>query len=215
MDIAAIIPAYNEAKTIGKVLAVLKSCRMVNQIIVVSDGSDDDTVKMALEYEGVDVIELLENRGKGGAVKAGLDHTAAGIILFLDADLIGLTKEHVEVLLRPVIEKKAPMAMGIFEKGRVATDIAQKMAPFLSGQRALRRELLESISDLDLSRFGVEVALHRFVEEKKIPVTVVQLPDLSHVMKEEKLGFWRGLAARGKMYWEIIKYAARINPNPK
>lgn len=215
MRTAAIIPAFNESKTIGEVLTVLQKCSLVDRIVVVSDGSSDNTVEVALEYDDVEVIELLENRGKGGAIKAGLDHIPAEIILFLDADLIGLTEAHVASLLSLVLEGKALMAVGLFEKGRVATDIAQRMAPFLSGQRALKRELLESISDLDLSRFGAEVALHRYVEEQHIPVSLVTLPDLSHVMKEEKLGLWKGIAARGKMYWEIIRYAARINPNPK
>ena len=85
------------------------------------------------------------------------------------------------------------------------------MAPYLSGQRALQRDLLSDLSDLDLTRFGVEVALHRYMEENKIPVALVNLPDLSHLMKEEKLGLWKGLAARGKMYWEIIKYTASID----
>jgi polyisoprenyl-phosphate glycosyltransferase len=212
---AAIIPAYNEAKTIGSVIDVLVRCSMIDQVIVVSDGSTDSTVQIALDYDNVEVIELLENRGKGGAIKAGMDHTDARILLFLDADLIGLTQSHVTALLQPVLDSQAAMTVGLFEKGRVATDIAQKMAPFLSGQRALKRELLESISDFDLSRFGAEVALHRYVEDNRIAVIQVNLPDLSHVMKEEKLGFWKGISARGKMYWEIIKYAARINPHPK
>lgn len=215
MKSAAIIPAYNEAKTIGSVIDVLVRCSLVEQVIVVSDGSTDCTVQIALDYDNVEVIELLENRGKGGAIKAGMDHTDAGMLLFLDADLIGLTESHVIDLLKPVLDGEAAMTIGLFEKGRVATDIAQKMAPFLSGQRALKRELLESISDFDLSRFGAEVALHRYVEGHNIPVTQINLPDLSHVMKEEKLGFWKGISARGKMYWEIIKYAARINPHPK
>lgn len=188
---------------------------MVNSIIVVSDGSTDDTVKVALGFGDVTVIELLENRGKGGAIKAGLDHTDASILLFLDADLIGLTEKHVTDLLTPVIENDVAMTVGIFEKGRMATDIAQKMAPFLSGQRGIRREMLDKISHLDLSRFGMEVALHQYVDENDIPVAQVNLSDLSHVMKEEKLGFWRGLAARGKMYWEILRCAARTNPHPK
>ncbi len=215
MKSAAIIPAYNEEKTIGAVIDVLTQCSLIDQIIVVSDGSTDRTVHIALSYENVEVIELLENRGKGGAIKAGLDHTDAGVLLFLDADLIGLKPTHVAALLQPVLEGEAAMTIGVFEKGRVATDIAQKMAPFLSGQRALRRELLEQIPDFDLSRFGAEVALHRYVEEHNIPVLQVTLPDLSHVMKEEKMGLWKGLSARGKMYWEIIKYAAKINPHPK
>jgi glycosyltransferase involved in cell wall biosynthesis len=211
VDVAAIVPAYNEAKTIGAVLGVLTKCRLINEVIVVSDGSTDDTVKIALQFDGVQVVELPENRGKGGAMKAGLEQTAAEIVLFLDADLIGLTEDHVNALLQPVLENQALMSLGVFEKGRIATDLAQKVAPYLSGQRALQRDLLSDLSDLDLTRFGVEVALHRYMEENKIPVALVNLPDLSHLMKEEKLGLWKGLAARGKMYWEIIKYAASID----
>lgn len=209
MKTAAIIPAYNEEKTINEVLDALQSSELIDEIIVVSDGSEDETVKVAGSHNGVIVIDLLINRGKGGAVKAGLDHCNAETILIVDADLIGLTAEHVEALLSPVLNEEALMSVGLFEKGRVATDIAQKMAPFLSGQRALKRELLESISDLDLSRFGLEVALHRYVEENEIAVAEVQLPDLSHVMKEEKLGFWKGIWARIKMYWEILIYVFR------
>jgi polyisoprenyl-phosphate glycosyltransferase len=80
----------------------------------------------------------------------------------------------------------------------------------LSGQRAVRRSLLEQISDMDIARFGVEVALTRQIETKGIRVKEVMLPDMSHVMKEEKLGIVKGLAARIKMYWEIVKYFAKM-----
>lgn len=210
MDVMAIIPAYNEEKTIGDVLAVLKEVSLVKKIIVVSDGSTDHTVQVARSYD-VEVVELEENRGKGGALKAGLESVKADVVLFLDADLLGLTPEHVYNLLQPVISNEADMTIGIFEKGRIATDLAQKMAPYLSGQRALKFFLLEQISDLDVARFGVEVALNRFMESSKISVKEVILRDMSHVMKEEKFGVWKGMAARMKMYWEIIKYLTRVN----
>ncbi|NLX91236.1 MAG: glycosyltransferase family 2 protein [Firmicutes bacterium] len=210
MDIMAIIPAYNEERTIGNVLSALKEVSLVKKIIVVSDGSTDNTVQVARSY-GVEVVELEENRGKGGALKAGLDNAKADVVLFLDADLLGLTPSHVYNLLYPVINGEADMTIGIFEKGRIATDLAQKMAPYLSGQRALKFHLLEQISDLDVARFGVEVALNRFMESSKITVKEVLLRDMSHVMKEEKLGVWKGMAARMKMYWEIIKYLTRVN----
>jgi hypothetical protein len=128
----------------------------------------------------------------------------------LDADLLGLTEKHVLNLVEPVINDEADMTIGIFEKGRIATDLAQKMAPYLSGQRALKFSLLEKISDLDVARFGVELALNRFMESSNIRVKEVLLYDMSHVMKEEKMGVWKGMAARMKMYWEIIKYLTRV-----
>ena len=210
MESIAIIPAYNEEKTIGHVLAVLKNTPLINKIIVVSDGSTDNTVQVAKSYE-VEVIELTENRGKGGALKAGLDNNKADVVLFLDADLIGLTPKHVHSLLEPVINDQADMTIGIFDKGRIATDLAQKMAPYLSGQRALKFPLLEQISDLDVARFGVELALNRFMDTSGIRVQEVLLHDMSHVMKEEKFGVWKGMAARMKMYWEIIKYFTRVD----
>ncbi len=210
METIAIIPAYNEEKNIGHVLSVLKDVDLIKKVIVVSDGSTDDTVNVAKSY-GVEIIELAENRGKGGALKAGLDNFQADVVLFLDADLLGLTEKHVLNLVEPVINDEADMTIGIFEKGRIATDLAQKMAPYLSGQRALKFSLLEKISDLDVARFGVELALNRFMESSNIRVKEVLLYDMSHVMKEEKMGVWKGMAARMKMYWEIIKYLTRVN----
>ncbi len=209
MRVIAIIPAYNEEKTIGDVLQVLQETDLIDTIVVVSDGSTDGTVDVAREYDVV-VIELAENMGKGGAMAAGLESTEADVILFLDADLIGLTQAHVRSLLDPVISGRAEMTLGIFERGRMVTDLAQKVAPYLSGQRAVRRSLLEKISDMDITRFGVEVALTQYIEEHGIRVEEVVLSDMSHVMKEEKLGLVKGLAARFKMYWEIVKYFARI-----
>jgi polyisoprenyl-phosphate glycosyltransferase len=215
LKITAIIPAFNEEDNIGSVLKTMVSPNLVDEIIVVSDGSEDQTVQVASAFEGVRVLELLENRGKGGAVKAGLDNCTNEIILILDADLTGLTTKHIQSLLDPIVSGKALMATGIFEKGRMVTDFAQKVAPFLSGQRALKREILESISDLDLTRFGIEVALHQYAEEQGLENVVVQLPDLSHVMKEEKLGFWKGLLSRAQMYWEIVLYAFKAERNQR
>lgn len=214
-NVTAIIPAYNEENTIGDVLRILVESATVEEIIVVSDGSDDQTVNRASSFKQVKVIELLENRGKGGAIKAGLDHSEHDIILILDADLIGLNKNHIVALLEPVKNGTASMTTGVFEKGRPATDFAHKITPFLSGQRALRRELFENIANLNQSRFGLEIALQRYAKDQALIFIYVQLPLLSHVMKEEKRGLWKGFLCRTKMYWEIISYVAKDNTERK
>ena len=150
------------------------------------------------------VLELASNQGKGAALLAGVQTTTAGVLVLLDADLVGLQPKHVESLLQPVLTDSAPMAVAVFAQGRLATDLAQKIAPFLSGQRAVRRNLLESIPELDVSRFGVEVALTQYVHEQDIAVVRVPWHDVTHVMKEEKLGLAKGFGARLKMYHEII-----------
>ena len=204
MKTAVIIPAYNEARTIGEIIGVVKQVPFVNETIVVSDGSDDDTAGVA-ESAGAKVINLTENQGKGGAMMVGVNNTDADVVLFLDADLIGLQPQHVVDLLLPVIEGRAEMTVGIFGQGRLATDLAQIIAPYLSGQRAVKKDLMIQLSSLELTRFGVEVALTRFAKTAGISVVEVELRDMSHIMKEEKLGFVRGFLARLKMYWEIAK----------
>jgi glycosyltransferase involved in cell wall biosynthesis len=176
----------------------------VEQVVVVSDGSTDRTVEVA-RNKGAEVVELSSNIGKGGALYRGLEYIRTDVVLLLDADLVGLQEFHVKDLVEPVLKEEADITIGVFEKGRLATDFAQKIAPFLSGQRAIRADLLQNISDMEVSRFGVEVAINRYIRRNGVRVKLVNLPGLTHVMKEEKFGLVKGFKERMKMYWEILK----------
>jgi len=208
MKIAAVIPAYNEEATIGEIIRTVRQVPVISEVLVVSDGSTDNTAQVA-EEAGARVVRLAANVGKGGAMMTGVKNTDADIVLFLDADLLGLRPQHVLDLLEPVVSGPAEMSIGIFEAGRLATDLAQFIAPYLSGQRAVRRTLFDRLPDLDMARFGVEVALTKFVKTEGIPVAEVELKEMSHIMKEEKLGLVKGVMARMKMYWEIAKYVGK------
>jgi glycosyltransferase involved in cell wall biosynthesis len=209
MSIAAIVPAYNEEKTIGKVLDVLKNTELLDEIIVVSDGSTDSTASIAKNY-GVRLIELSRNLGKGDAVLAGVKNTDSDVILMIDADLIGLEKEHIHQLLEPVINGEEDMTIGIFKKGRGSTDLAQKVAPFLSGQRAIKKSLFDKLEKYNVKNYGIETALTIITNRENIKVREVFLMDLTHVMKEEKLGLAHGLFSRLKMYLEIVQCLIKL-----
>ncbi|WDC85864.1 glycosyltransferase [Caloramator sp. mosi_1] len=135
--------------------------------MVVNDGSSDNTALVA-KSKGVKVVDNKINMGKGAAIKTGLDSTDADIILLLDADLIGLTPNHILDLLNPVLNNEADMSVGIFSSGRLATDLAQFIAPNLSGQRAIRRYVLESMDKMDITKYGVEVALTKHAKKCSI-----------------------------------------------
>lgn len=209
MKTVAVIPAFNEELTLGQVIDVVKKVDLVDRIVVISDGSTDQTALVA-RRRGAEVIELEHNVGKGGALKVGIDRADADVFVFLDADLVGLTEQHIRDLLQPVLEGKTDMTIGIFDHGRVATDLAQAVAPHLSGQRAVTRNILQAVSGLDMTRFGVEMALTRYIRENNVQVVEVPLENLTHRMKEEKLGLMRGFLARMKMYWEVIKYTSML-----
>jgi glycosyltransferase involved in cell wall biosynthesis len=210
MNVTAIIPAYNEEQTIASVIKCVSNVETIKKIIVVSDGSTDSTAEVARDC-GADVIELSENVGKGGAIKAGVNECGTEIILFLDADLIGLTEQHVTDLVAPVMNNEADMTIGIFKNGRMVTDLAQKVTPYLSGQRAIKKSIIDKIPNIDITRYGVEVALTKYVEKFSIRVKEVDLPDMTHVTKEEKLGLIKGVQARFKMYWDIVKILSSYN----
>ncbi|SHJ29383.1 glycosyltransferase family 2 protein [Lutispora thermophila] len=212
MSVAAIIPAYNEEKTIGNVLNVVSNCSLINEIIVVSDGSWDNTVNIAKNYN-VKVIELKDNIGKGGAIKAGLKECSSDIVLLLDADLIGLRENHVYDLITPIIHENIDMTVGIFKNGRAITDIAQKIAPDLSGQRAVRKLILDEIKDMDIVRYGIEVTLTIHVNKKGYKIKDIYLDDITHLTKEEKLGFINGFSSRLRMYKDILKVISKSVSN--
>ena len=205
MKVTSVIPAYNEENNIGNVLKVLVDIKALDEIIVVDDGSADNTAEIASSY-GVRVMSLERNLGKAGAMMKGVESASHPNILFLDADLVGLKEEHITKLILPIIEEDYMMTVGVFDHGRIATDLAQFVAPFLSGQRAVKKELFSQISNLNTVGFGVEVALTKYAKDNRLPVKEVILENLTHVMKEEKLGVMRGLTARMKMYGEIVKF---------
>lgn len=204
MSVTAIIPAYNEEKTIGEVLKIVCNVSLIDEIIVISDGSWDNTANIAKNF-GVKVIELKENIGKGGAIKVGLKECQSDTVLLLDADLIGLRREHIYDLVTPIIFQQADMTVGIFKNGRAVTDIAQKIAPNLSGQRVIKKRILDEIEDLDFVRYGIEVVLTIHANKNSYKVKEVCLEDITHLTKEEKLGFIHGFSSRLRMYRDILK----------
>lgn len=206
MKVAAIIPAYNEEARIAAVLHALIGASVVDEVIVVNDGSTDATASAASAVPGVQVITLPRNKGKGGAMREGATRTQADVLLFFDADLIGLTPRHVQDLLAPVCSGEATMAMGIFKGGRLWTDMAQFFAPAITGQRAIRREVFLHIPDLESVGYGIELAINDYVHSQGLIRKDITLRGVTHPMKEEKLGWTRGVASRSRMYWQMLQF---------
>lgn len=205
--VTVIIPAYNEAQTIGEVVRVALSSPFVDEVVVVSDGSIDETAVFA-EKAGARVIDLKENVGKGGAMIAGLEQTSASIIVFLDADLIGLTVEHLEQLVRPVLDQTRSMQVGIRDRGRIFTSFAHRL-PLISGERALRREVAVGIPREFYRGFMIEVAFNYFCQSRGLSYGFVDLPHLSIRRKYQKVGWPKAVvqyvAMTGQIVWSLIR----------
>ncbi|MBS4536013.1 glycosyltransferase family 2 protein [Clostridium sp. D2Q-14] len=206
--ITAIIPALNEEKTIENIIETVKKVDLIDNIIVISDGSTDDTAYIA-KKTGVNVIEFNMNKGKGAAVKSGFEYSETDIVLFLDADLLGLTPKHITNLILPIISDEYSMTIGIFTKGRFKTDFAQKITPFLSGQRAIRGDLFKKIPNIDISKYGLEMTITKYFINNDIKFKEIPLNNLTHLVKEEKMGVLNGFKERFRMYLDISKFLIR------
>ena len=187
----------------------MKASSYAHEIIVVNDGSADNTAEVVKGIEGVHLVDLVKNVGKGGAMVAGVSSTLAPIIAFVDADLEGIEPGHIDSIVLPLIRGECDMCVGVFRGGKIGSNAAMAVTPFLSGQRAMKRELFESIPYIGELRYGVEVAITEAVRKKRSKVKRVILRGVSNCFKEEKLGLVKGLQARTKMYRDIREAMVR------
>lgn len=196
--VAAIVPAFNEEETIGPVVAALKASPLLSEVIVVSDGSTDQTAQVARRY-GATVYDLQRNGGKGNAMLHGVAHTDAPILLFIDADLRGLNATHIEQLIEPLIHGARVMNVGLRDRGRFFFPL-YRFLPLVSGERAIKRNIVEAIPSRFMQGFMVESALNYYCRSRRLPYGSVPLKGLTIRRKYEKVGWGRAL----KQYTDAI-----------
>ena len=197
-----LIPAYNEAAWLGRIVETALAAAL-GPVLVVDDGSTDTTAAAA-QAAGAQVLRLPRNLGKGGAVFEGAQQLETDVVVLIDADLTGLSEPHLFALAAPVLAGDVEMTRGIFVGGRWRTTTAQRLAPQLNGQRGIVREKLLEVTGLRSSRYGIEIAITEYARKARWRTADVAMLGVSQVMKEEKRGVLTGFMIRLKMYGEIF-----------
>ncbi len=209
LTVAAVVPAFNEAGGIEKVLSVLQQVDCLSEIIIVDDGSVDNTLEIAhhtvRSNPRMRIIHHETNMGKGYALFSGWRATDAECLLFIDADLQNLTQAHVQDLINPVREHQAQMTYGLFRGGHWDTDFSHFIAPWLTGQRCLRRELLEGVPEEAAQGYGFETALTLAAHKHKWVSRCIRMQGVSHLVKERHRGLLKGIQNRASMWGDIYR----------
>ena len=215
--IAILIPAYNEAESIGVVLNQIPAavCGVGTEVLVVDDGSRDGTGDVAAQH-GAAVARHVTNRGGGAALRTGyrlMVESGAEIVVTLDAD--GQHRpDEMERLVKPIIDGEVDMAHGsrvlghadrnhfarelgiVFFNRLVSTITRTHVSDCSNGYRAVRTTVLPQLvlrqEQFHTSEFMIE-AIKRGIPAKEVPITVDQRLH-GHSKKPAALRYGAGFA---------------------
>lgn len=211
--ITVVIPAFNEENTIAATVRAVQKLDYINRILVVDDGSTDQTAASA-EIAGAEILKLSPNRGKGGAMNAAVQYIQGDIVAFIDADL-GQCAEQVGLILQPIINEEADLAIASFppakKKGgfglvkntarwaiRKAGQI--EMVSPLSGQRAMNKEVLQAVTPFK-EAYGVELGMT--IKALQKGYKVIEVPTtMTHNETGRDI---KGFLHRGRQFIDVLK----------
>ncbi|MGB8621368.1 MAG: glycosyltransferase family 2 protein [Paracoccaceae bacterium] len=203
--VSCIIPAYNEGARIAGVLSCVVDHPAIAEVIVVDDGSSDDTAAVAAGFSGVNLIRQPSNGGKTAALATGLRWSTGPLILLLDADLSGLRPSDIDALLDPVLNGSAEMSISLRSNAPLVWRLIG--LDYISGERAMRKDLLAGHLDRlsGLPRFGFEVFLNAIMVRGDLPLAVVAWPGVRNQLKNRKYGIWRGIQGDLNMIADLFR----------
>lgn len=211
--ITSIISVFNEEETVKNVIISLLNCELIDEIIVVNDGSTDGTSKILnqlSESHQFRYMKFDKNKGKSYAMVAGVENSTGEIIVFADADIIGLNCEHIEKLIFPLVSNQADMVIGrrCPEKSP-KVDITGPIDVWLGGERACyKKDILPIINGMRKTKYGVEILLNLYYKSRNKKIKIVKLDRLIHLKKYEKYRLNTAALKYTKVSLQIINTAA-------
>lgn len=207
MKVSCVIPAYNESSRIKTVLQAVYQHPLVDEIIVVDDGSLDweATEAIVAQFEGIRFLRNITNQGKTRTLVTAIRQISHELLLLLDADLIGLTANDLTQLLVPVRDGKVAMTISMRKN---SPWIDRKLGiDFISGERVFHKALLEKqLNEIEqLSRFGFETFLNTLVMKNECSLQVIFWPNVESPYKVFKRGVWSGIRGEVGMVLDICR----------
>lgn len=202
--VSCVICAYNEAERIGDVLSVVQDHPLVDEVIVVDDGSTDDTDDVVRAFQRIQLLTQPTNMGKSRALVRGVEATTGQFVMTLDADLQNLTSENITALITPVTSGAVDVSISV--RGNSLTLYKAVGLDFVSGERVFPRALVAEYAEeiRNLSRFGVESFMNERIIERRLTISIVKLGNVINTRKAQKEGWLKGTWAELRMIADIM-----------
>ncbi|WP_129597066.1 glycosyltransferase family 2 protein [Anaerophilus nitritogenes] len=223
--ITALVPTYNEEDKIKETIEGIQKSMYIDKIVIIDDGSLDQTVKVAKDTKA-EVYILDKNQGKGAALTYGIQKVIdeSKIIVFLDGDL-GASTIEVDKLVLPILEEIADVTIARFPSAKkkggfglvknlarygVKYYTGQTIYTSLSGQRGFKSEVLKKLGPIP-SDYGVEVGMTIDILNMGYRIKEVDV-DMTHRETGRDL---KGFIHRGKQFYQILSTLLKKNKEVK
>lgn len=204
MKISCIVPVYNEGARVKDVLEVLVGHPLIDEVIVVNDGSTDNSEDVLKGISGINLISYSHNKGKSYAVQNALLAAKNEWILMIDSDLVGLKKKNIDDLVAPVSTGSFDVSIALW--GNSLPFFKFFKLSFMSGLRVFRKKIITDISVVgDLPGFGLEVFLNDLSLKNHDKIAVVYWENVIALRKSVKRGVVRGKYEDWKMFVDMCK----------
>ncbi|MFA6518926.1 MAG: glycosyltransferase family 2 protein [Candidatus Shapirobacteria bacterium] len=204
--VSVVIPCFNEEERILPVLNSLKQSKSCGEIIVVDDGSNKTTKDILIAVKGIKLITHPKNLGKAQALKTGILQAKYDVIVFIDADLVNLTPDHINALIEPVINSDCDLTLSDRPEESFYTVFSGFNIAY-TGERCVRRQLLLQHLDIfDNPGYLIESSMNR-IFFKNYRVKKVPFPEVGQISKSKKYGIVKGLYLDAKMFFQIIQFS--------
>ncbi|MBD3280209.1 glycosyltransferase [Candidatus Dojkabacteria bacterium] len=199
-SVTAIIPCYNEAKYIERIIADVRSSGLFSQIIVVNDGSTDNTESILENTQNIQVIKLKENQGKSFAVSKGLEGVTSRYVCLLDADYLKYSRKDLKNLVTPIVSKNYDISI---------RRAASPFFTFISGCRCYKTEDLVPLRSglKNLQCYGLEQFLNSNFRKKK--KKFVTFHNSKHVERYHRYPLGKAITSYLKIAWQVIAQTLR------